>query len=325
MGKNDIKQETMLNVSSVETNFEDYTQSANTLFHFMGKMDFLKIALKNKCLDARYCIEDISYLGLKLNGEPINEIAVLQKCFCDIPLAMITKRSKIKIQEIDLKKLSEKYIVNSERYQSHTDFYGEYGIGFSKQWAENKNIQPVQYLASCSQYTKNMSKFLQYLLDAEDISDIEFEDALMRFSFIKPLRGIMNRKLEFQRKDGSIEKDIDVRVEKNFHDEKEWRFIPKIEDIHTVFPEEYPIIANKESIFQIHMDSDYLSYRINELAKKKVSSLPFECDDIRYLIVPSQIQKHDLMIFIDSLELSKEQKYLLCSKILTLDEIRKDI
>ena len=48
MGKNDIKQETMLNVSSVETNFEDYTQSANTLFHFMGKMDFLKIALKNK-------------------------------------------------------------------------------------------------------------------------------------------------------------------------------------------------------------------------------------------------------------------------------------
>ena len=318
MGKNDIKQETMLNVSSVETNFEDYTQSANTLFHFMGKMDFLKIALKNKCLDARYCIEDISYLGLKLNGEPINEIAVLQKCFCDIPLAMITKRSKIKIQEIDLKKLSEKYIVNSERYQSHTDFYGEYGIGFSKQWAENKNIQPVQYLASCSQYTKNMSKFLQYLLDAEDISDIEFEDALMRFSFIKPLRGIMNRKLEFQR-------DIDVRVEKNFHDEKEWRFIPKIEDIHTVFPEEYPIIANKESIFQIHMDSDYLSYRINELAKKKVSSLPFECDDIRYLIVPSQIQKHDLMNFIDSLELSKEQKYLLCSKILTLDEIRKDI
>lgn len=315
----------MLNVSSVETNFEDYTQSANTLFHFMGKMDFLKIALKNKCLDARYCIEDISYLGLKLNGEPINEIAVLQKCFCDIPLAMITKRSKIKIQEIDLKKLSEKYIVNSERYQSHTDFYGEYGIGFSKQWAENKNIQPVQYLASCSQYTKNMSKFLQYLLDAEDISDIEFEDALMRFSFIKPLRGIMNRKLEFQRKDGSIEKDIDVRVEKNFHDEKEWRFIPKIEDIHTVFPEEYPIIANKESIFQIHMDSDYLSYRINELAKKKVSSLPFECDDIRYLIVPSQIQKHDLMNFIDSLELSKEQKYLLCSKILTLDEIRKDI
>ena len=325
MGKNDIKQETMLNVSSVETNFEDYTQSANTLFHFMGKMDFLKIALKNKCLDARYCIEDISYLGLKLNGEPINEIAVLQKCFCDIPLAMITKRSKIKIQEIDLKKLSEKYIVNSERYQSHTDFYGEYGIGFSKQWAENKNIQPVQYLASCSQYTKNMSKFLQYLLDAEDISDIEFEDALMRFSFIKPLRGIMNRKLEFQRKDGSIEKDIDVRVEKNFHDEKEWRFIPKIEDIHTVFPEEYPIIANKESIFQIHMDSDYLSYRINELDKKKVSSLPFECDDIRYLIVPSQIQKHDLMNFIDSLELSKEQKYLLCSKILTLDEIRKDI
>lgn len=73
------------------------------------------------------------------------------------------------------------------------------------------------------------------------------------------------------------------------------------------------------------MDSDYLSYRINELAKKKVSSLPFECDDIRYLIVPSQIQKHDLMNFIDSLELSKEQKYLLCSKILTLDEIRKDI
>lgn len=325
MDKNNIKQEAILTVSTIDINYEDYTQSANTLFHFMSKMDFLKTALKNKCLDARYCIENISYLGLKLNGEPINEIAVLQKCFCDIPLAMSAKRSKIKIQEIDLKKLSEKYIVNSERYQSHTDFYGEYGIGFSKQWAENKNIQPVQYLASCSQYTKNMSKVLQHLLNATDISDIEFEDALMRFCFIKPLHGIMNRKLEFQRKDGSIEKDIDVSVEKNFHDEKEWRFVPKIEDIHTIFPEEYPIIANKDSIFQIHMDKEYLDRRINELAKKKVSSLPFEFDDIRYLIVPSQTQKLDLINHIDSLDLSKEQKYLLCSKILTLDEIRKDI
>lgn len=325
MDKNDIKQEMMLNVSSVETNFEDYTQSANTLFHFVGKMDHLKTALEDKRLDARYCIEDVSYLGLKLNGEPINEIAVLQKCFCDIPLAMIAKRSKIKIKEDDLKKLEEKYTIDSEQYKSHTDFYGEYGIGFSKQWTENKNIQPVQYLAPCSQYTKNLSKFLQYLLDAADISDIEFEDALMRFSFIKPLRGIMNRELKFQRKDGSGKEDLKVRVEKNFHDEKEWRFVPTIENIHTVFPEEYPIIANKDSISQIHMDKDYLDYRINELAKKNVSSLSFEFDDIRYLIVPSQTQKLDLIKHIDSLELSKEQKYLLCSKILTLDEIRKDI
>ena len=324
MEKIQISQKNILNIPDINTNFEDYTQSANTLFHFMGKIDYLKAALENKRLDARYCIEDISYLNLKLNGEPITEIAVLQKCFCDIPLAMIAKRSKIKIKEASLK-LLEEYIVDSEQYQSHTDFYGEYGIGFSKQWTEHNNIQPVQYLASNSQYTQSMSKVLQHLLDADDISNIEFEDALMRLCFIKPLRGNMDRELKLSKKDNSGKTSISIKIEKNFHDEKEWRFVPKIEDIHTVFPEEYPIIANKDSISQIHIDKGYLKYRIDALSKKKVSSLSFEFDDIRYLIVPAQTQKLELINHIDSLELPKEQKYLLCSKILTLDEIRKDI
>ena len=135
----------------------------------------------------------------------------------------------------------------------------------------------------------------------------------------------MDRELKLSKKDNSGKTSISIKIEKNFHDEKEWRFVPKIEDIHTVFPEEYPIIANKDSISQIHIDKGYLKYRIDALSKKKVSSLSFEFDDIRYLIVPAQTQKLELINHIDSLELPKEQKYLLCSKILTLDEIRKDI
>lgn len=46
---------------------EDYVQSANSLFHFMKEFRFLKMALENKSLDARFCSEDISYLNKKSN------------------------------------------------------------------------------------------------------------------------------------------------------------------------------------------------------------------------------------------------------------------
>ena len=44
---------------------EDYVQSANTLFHFMKKEDYLKSILFNKAIIPRYCVENINYLGIK--------------------------------------------------------------------------------------------------------------------------------------------------------------------------------------------------------------------------------------------------------------------
>ena len=74
----------MENVYDVQP-YDDYVQSANTLFHFMKKGAYLKDALARKALVPRYCTEDISYLNIRSEGNVYSEIAVLQKCFCDIP------------------------------------------------------------------------------------------------------------------------------------------------------------------------------------------------------------------------------------------------
>ena len=64
---------------------DDYVQSANSLFHFMKEADYLKDALERSALVPRYCVETIDYLGIKSRGKLYDKIAVLQKCFCDLP------------------------------------------------------------------------------------------------------------------------------------------------------------------------------------------------------------------------------------------------
>ena len=85
----------------------DDVQSANALFNFVGRLDYLVESLEKKALVPRYCEEDIGYLKLHFNGKAIEKIHVLQKCFCDIPLHNITKAFPIEIIEQDDKELSD--------------------------------------------------------------------------------------------------------------------------------------------------------------------------------------------------------------------------
>ena len=139
----------------------------------------------------------------------------------------------------------------------------------------------------------------------------------------------MSRNKEIWKKDTDVKQDFEIRYQKNFHNEKEWRFVPKLKDIQTVFPEEYPVILNEETANKIDIDRNYSNFRSTALSTSKVSSLQFEYKDIRYLIVPGANERKDLIALIDSLKFKEEdskiEKYLLCSKILTLDEIRKDM
>lgn len=330
MDKNDV----FFEVNNLES--EDYIQSANTLFHFMKDFRFLKMALQNKALGARFCVEDISYLNLNLDGKPTTKIAVLVKCFCDIPLTMAVKPSKVRVEESSVKEVQAKtgYSISSVEEMSHTDFYGSFGIAFSKKWCKDKNIQPVHYLEPTSYYTQQLGSYIQRQIDQDSISDLDFEDAFLRLSYIKPLRGTMSRNKEFlskdkKNKDKTIKQDIKIFYQKNFHNEKEWRFVPKMKDIQTVFPEEYPVILNDETASTIDIDEKYANHRSNPLAAQKICSLLFEYEDIRYLIVPGATERRDLIKFIDSLSFNGEHpqddKYLLCSKIITLDEVRKDM
>ena len=65
--------------------YDDYAQSANTLFHFMKKSEYLKSILLRRAIVPRYCTETIDYLNIHNSVRAFNEVAILQKCFCDIP------------------------------------------------------------------------------------------------------------------------------------------------------------------------------------------------------------------------------------------------
>lgn len=117
--------------STIDLNYEDYAQSANALFHFVPEAQYLDGILQKRALTPRYCGEDMSYLGLQVNGVSFPNIAILQKCFCDIPFHKLMATSEIELIdcEPDPNK-KEKWEMLSEN--AHPKFYGEYAIALSR-------------------------------------------------------------------------------------------------------------------------------------------------------------------------------------------------
>ncbi|MBR1634272.1 MAG: hypothetical protein IJ682_04320 [Lachnospiraceae bacterium] len=289
-----------------------YVQSANALFHFMKKWDYLKSALNNRGLVPRYCKEDISYLGIKDgNDDYVNEIGVLEKCFCDIPLHEFNKSFPIKIKD---GVISEEDREDVKSYNTHPGFYGNYAIAFEKSWCEENDCQPVYYLNTKSITVKNLRTFINKQLQEGRIDNIG-EDLALRLSLVKPLKGEMARTLKW----GST-----VEFEKNYHDEKEWRYVMRSDSLKDL---------NIDRIIRINSE-DELESRNNELYDDKYKKiwLNFKYIDIRYLIVPGKVERNECIeyilqlpdnLFEDGADVAR-QKSLLISKILVLEDIEED-
>lgn len=304
-----------------ELTYDDYAQSANTLFHFMTKLKYLEEILEKKALIPRYCKEDLQYLNIG-NGS-FTEAFVLQKCFCDIPFHKLTENFQLQATGDNYQNLSEDERTRVPSKYTHTDFYGEYAIAFSKGWGEKNNLQPIHYLNERSNYTKDISNLINQILNMEEVLDIYSDDVLNRLCFVKPLRGIMKRK--FKRNN-----DIDVEIDfqKNFHDEQEWRFVPSINVTDALQID--TVIANP---YMLHLNEEGMDINAG-LSDEKYNSLwlKYSYDDIRYIIVPNGNARVDIINRIMSLPDNKFsngsdiaiQKYVLISKIIVLEEIRKD-
>ena len=88
---------------------------SHTLFHFTKNSEVLKLIIQNGFWP-RYCLEDVGWLGYK----EFDFIAYPMVCFCDIPLS---------------------------RVDEHVNFYGEFGIGLTKEWAKSNKLTPILYVA----------------------------------------------------------------------------------------------------------------------------------------------------------------------------------
>ena len=297
---------------------EDYVHSANALFHFVNSSSYLIDALQNKALCPRYCVENVRYLNISNGVSNIEEVAVLQKCFCDIPLHMITKPFPIQLTN------NNAHLTDAQRQQiekevSHPELYGKYAIAFSKQWGERNKLQPIHYLSEFSESVVAFSELFKNMISKDDLSE-DIADSLIKWMcFLKPIHGAMPRRY-------SGEDKFSYEIYKNFHDEHEWRFVPfNINETDSHFE---ALIANSKII-----KSDMLKTLSNAIAETRFKNawIKYEYSDVRYIIVPdysSRIEIINTILNLDNDSFTEEdanfEKSTLISKILVLEEVKKD-
>ena len=269
----------------------------------MKQSEYLISALRNKALIPRYCLENIEYLEIERDSKAFSKMAVLLKCFCDIPLHKITNH-----YDRGLSLAHE-----PDGVYSHTALYGEFALAFSKTWSEQNNLLPVHYLNTDAIYSHQLVYAIKEVLSDElSISETVENSILSQLAYIKPLRGRMER----------VNKDGSQLINQNFYDEQEWRFIPP----QSFENNEFPFVMANPNLLTNQTLSLYSAQL--ESSVHKQYWLNFEYDDLRYIIVPDRAARKEVINAIMELDESKINdewaKFLLVSKILVLDEIRRD-
>ena len=130
---------------------------SHTLFHFTKNLDTLKSILQNGFWP-RYCLEDFSWYNMNMNF-----IAYPLVSFCDIPLS---------------------------RIDEHVAFYGEYGLGLTKEWARVNRLNPVVYLSDSTVVRDSLLRLFRNH-EKGNFYDESALDLNFLLSCIKPVEGDM--------------------------------------------------------------------------------------------------------------------------------------
>lgn len=246
-------------------------QSANTLFKFMKKLEYLKLIIENGAIIPRYNIEIIDYLGLQI----IDEIAFPMSCFCDINLTKLSL---------------------------HAEKYGYYGIGLKKESIyKNIDIEPIHYVNSKSNEINDFREAFSIALKESEESEQALANYLLTsLLYMKPIQGYMYN---------NDEKELLC-----FHDEREWRYIPKINDNELT-----------HILWGNNLTREYIELSNKVLANKNKYWLKFNTKDVNYIIVKDEKECIELAEYICKLKkYNQKQKMSLISKIIVLDNLGKD-
>lgn len=242
---------------------------SDTLFHFTKQIEFLKDILINGFWP-RYCLEDMRwYNGIE------SQSAYPLVCFCDIPLS---------------------------RVDEHVDFYGDYGIGVTRDWAQRHGLSPVLYLSEGSIQHQSIRSIFSANLKSE-FYEGSSDDINNLISYIKPISGKMLIAEKF--------------VEKDFFQENEWRYS----------------VCGKHSDLKVKPYLIEIDYRNQELVNeqnvlsKLHYSLKIQPHDIRYIFVKQESDIPELANFIQTRldHYSNADIKILMSKIIPLETIRRDL
>ena len=186
--------------------------------------------------------------------------------------------------------------------------YGKFGIGLTKDWAIKNGLNPVMYASQSSLFTENfingIEDFFRLLNKSIDTSG-RYETAYN--NTINTLRYIKNYKGDL------IRKGKDTVIDYVFANEREWRYVPPItENILSFVPIEKIQTSQQKSAF---------NQKLGHLR------LNFQPDDIKYLIVEKDSDINTLINHLRHAKsrFSKETVDRLASRILTYDQIEKDV
>ena len=251
------------------------TIQADTLFTFTDKLENIINYLQKSTIFTRYCIENIEYLNI----QKINNIAIPMKCFCDITL---------------------------HRLSTHLEWYGYYGLAFSKEWGIKRGIQPVQYINPNSFLCKDFSETFISALDASIENETETQRKMKDFlldqlMMYKPNEGIMENRR------------TNEKSAKCFTDECEWRFIADM---------------SSTDYSQVYYDTGILTANLvdisNSLELIPNLHLQFDYNDLKHIIIKNDHDFNSLVLEIKKLSISQELKDKLISKIIIWDTCKED-
>ena len=194
-------------------------------------------------------------------------------CFCDIPLS---------------------------RVDEHVQFYGQFGIGLTKEWAISNGLTPIHYVSHNSSIAKKYISLAEINEEREDENKEKAKEVIRHLlAHTKPIQGNMFAAPEI--------------VKKEFQQECEWRYVAENENIHDHI--------GQSSFY----DEDEFLKRNGET--KKNCMLAFSLNDIKYVFVPRDSDIPEMVNFIQ-VELddhpSSDVK-LLMSRITSLESIGRDL
>ncbi len=251
------------------------TIQADTLFTFTTQLDYLFQSVQNKMISPRYCEEDITYLKIR----NLKIIAYPMKCFCDI---------------------------NLHRLGEHLEWYGYYGLAFSKQWGMDHGIQPVQYINPKSKLCKDFSYIFNAMLKTKFESS-KLENKMKSF--------ILHEMMYYKPYDGKFKnRNTNKAIKKCFTDECEWRFIPDVTVLgyeQVYFDKE---ILNAGSLINVS----------NSMVNRPEVSIQFEYSDLKYVIIKTSDDLNNFINNIEKLKLEKVVERELISKIIVWDNSKED-
>ena len=253
------------------------TLSANTLFHFTRNKKNL-ISILNSCFYPRICVEKVFWFDENTEFE----WATPMVCFCDIPLSQI---------------------------KEHTLKYGEYAIGLTKEWAQEKGLTPVMYTHKKSQLAQSIGNLIYEINNIAKVLEKETTVCLREkivknyldiTSNIKPYEGVMEINGEFK----------NVR----FYDEREWRYTISLsnKDVHQIL------------LSKFHFKDKNNINSINKSNEK--DGLTFEPKYINYIIVSKESEVLEIMREVRNIKgfFPYNDVELLMTRIISMERINED-